>query len=124
MTDLGALALEISAQKWGWMSQRDVAALAELFHDDVVFVHMGATLDRTQELEVIESGRIQYREFDITETSVRTAGNTAIVLTTMTLASTGGGNDVSNPFVTTETYVDLGGSIRLVAMAFTRLLTP
>jgi hypothetical protein len=30
----------ISRQKWRWMADRDVEALAKLFHDEAVFVHM------------------------------------------------------------------------------------
>jgi hypothetical protein len=38
------------------MSERKVDALAELFHEKAVFVHMGGTTSREQELDVIRSG--------------------------------------------------------------------
>ena len=31
--------IDLSRQKWQWMSERDVAALDALFHADAVFVH-------------------------------------------------------------------------------------
>lgn len=43
----------LSKQKWRWMSQRNVDSLAALFHEKAVFVHMGATMSRDEELEVI-----------------------------------------------------------------------
>jgi hypothetical protein len=34
-----------------------------------------------------------------------------------------GGNEVTNPFVVTEVYVDYGGGWALASMSFTRLVT-
>ena len=47
------------------MSERKVDSLAALFHEDAVFVHMGATMSKSQELEVIKSGGIQYKNVEI-----------------------------------------------------------
>lgn len=47
--------LALSREKWRWMSERKVDTLAALFHDDAVFVHMGGTMSRNQELEVIKT---------------------------------------------------------------------
>jgi hypothetical protein len=46
--------LNLSKQKWDWMSERNVDALAALFHEQCMFVHMGATMSKTQELDVIK----------------------------------------------------------------------
>src|SRR5688572_12064939 len=40
--------LNLSREKWRWMSERKVDSLALLFHDEAVFVHMGATMSKTQ----------------------------------------------------------------------------
>lgn len=48
--------VKLSREKWRWMSERKVDALAELFHEKAVFVHMGGTMSREQELDVIRSG--------------------------------------------------------------------
>ncbi len=98
--------------------------LAALFHDEAVFVHMGATMSRNQELDVIKSGAIQYKRADIQEASVRFIGTTAIVLNRIRLLAVVGGNDVTNPFVVTEVYVQQGGVWRLASLSLTRLLTP
>lgn len=116
--------LSLSKQKWDWMSERNVDALAALFHEQSVFVHMGATMSKTQELDVIKSGQIQYKKADIQEASVRFFGSTAIVLTKMRLLAVVGGNEVTNPFMVTEVYVQEGGVRKLASLSFTRLLTP
>ena len=116
--------LNLSKQKWDWMSERNMDALAALFHEQCMFVHMGATMSKTQELDVIKSGRIQYKKADIEEASVRFFGSTAIVLTKMRLLAVVGGNEVTNPFMVTEVYVQEGGVRKLASLSFTRLLTP
>ena len=115
--------IELSKQKWDWMSAQDVAPLAALFNESAVFVHMGATFSKEEELDVIKTGRIHYRDVDIKDVSVRFIGSTAIVLTTLQLGSVVGGNEGSNPFVVTEVYVQQADAWTLASMSFTRLVT-
>lgn len=114
--------LALSRQKWLWMADRNVDALTDLFHDEAVFVHMGGTMSRDQELSVISSGGIHYKQADIHESSVRFVGSTAIVLNRITLLAVVGGNEVTNPFMVTEVYVPEDGGWRLGSLSFTRLL--
>src|SRR5688572_16748852 len=114
--------LALSKDKWGWMSDRKVDALEALFHEKAVFVHMGGTMSRAQELDVIKSGRIQYKKADIQEASVQVIGTTAIVLNRIRLLAVVGGNEVTNPFVVTEVYVQQDGKWSLAALSFTRTL--
>ena len=76
---------------------KNVDALEGLFHEKAVFVHMGGTMTRKQELDVIKSGNIQYKKADIQEASVRVIGSTAIVLNRIRLLAVVGGNEVTNP---------------------------
>jgi Domain of unknown function (DUF4440) len=94
--------INLSKQKWDWMSAQDVAPLAVLFNEAAVFVHMGATFSKEEELDVIKTGRIHYRDVELKDVSVRFIGSTAIVLTTLQLGSVVDGNEISNPFVVTE----------------------
>ena len=87
-------------------------------------VHMGGTMSKTQELDVIRSGTIQYKTAEIQETSVRFIGSTAILLNRIRLTAVVGGNEVVNPFVVTEVYVQKNGTWKLGSLSFTRLLTP
>src|SRR4051794_8870470 len=63
--------ISLSKAKWRWMSERKIDSLASLFHEQAVFVHMGGTMSKTQELDVIKSGMIQYKDVEIQEVSVR-----------------------------------------------------
>jgi hypothetical protein len=116
--------ISLSKDKWRWMSERKVDSLDALFHEKAVFVHMGATMTKTQELEVIKSGAIQYKTVEIQEASVRFIDKTAVLLNKIRLVAVVGGNEVTNPFMVTEVYVQQSGTWKLASLSFTRLLTP
>lgn len=115
--------INLSKQKWQWMSERKVDSLDALLHEKAVFVHMGATMTKTQELEVIKSGGIQYKTVEIQEASVRVIDKTAVLLNKIRLVAVVGGNEVTNPFMVTEVYVQQSGAWKLASLSFTRLLT-
>jgi hypothetical protein len=116
--------IQLSKEKWGWMAECQMESLAALFHDSSVFVHMGGSWGKEQELEIIKSGRIHYKQADIHEVSVNIIGPTAILLNRITLLAVVGGNEVTNPFMVTEVYVQQNGSWKLASLSFTKLLTP
>lgn len=116
--------ITLSKDKWKWMAERNVDALEKLFAEEAVFVHMGGTMSRAQELDVIKSGRIQYKDAQIQEVSVRFVGMTAILLNRIRLVAVVGGNEVVNPFTVTEVYVKVDGAWKLGSLSFTRMMTP
>jgi Domain of unknown function (DUF4440) len=116
--------INLSKEKWLWMSARKVDSLDALFHENAVFVHMGGNMSKDQELNVIKSGGIHYKKADIHEVSVNIIGTTAILVNRITLLAVVGGNEVTNPFTVTEVYVQQDGSWKLASLSFTRLLTP
>lgn len=122
--DLEQEVINLSKEKWRWMSERDIDALDALFDEQSVFVHMGGSWGKEQELGIIKSGGIHYKEADIHEVSVNVIGATAILLNRITLLAVVGGNEVTNPFVVTEVYVRQDNGWKLGALSFTRLLTP
>jgi hypothetical protein len=116
--------INLSKEKWRWMSERKADSLDALFHEKAVFVHMGGTMTKEQELDVIKSGGIHYKKADIHEVSVNIIGTTAILLNRITLLAVVGGSEVTNPFVVTEVYVQQSGTWMLASLSFTRLLNP
>jgi len=102
--------IDLSKEKWRWMSERKVDSLAALFHEKSVFVHMGGFWGKERELDVIKSGGIHYKNADIHEVLVNIIGTTAILLNRITLLAVVGGNEVTNPFVVTEVYVQQSGT--------------
>lgn len=116
--------IQLSKNKWDWMSSKDVEKLEKLFDEKSVFVHMGGSWGKQQELDVIKSGGIWYKKADIHETSVNIIENTAIILTKMDLIAVVGGNEVTNPFIVTEVFVKKGGTWKLGSLSFTKTMTP
>jgi len=116
--------LDLSRTKWRWMADRQVDSLAALFDDQAMFVHMGGSWGKDQEIEIIRSGRIHYKHAEIFEASVRFIGATAILLNRIRLDAVVGGNEVTNPFMVTEVYVQENGTWKLGSLSFTRLMTP
>jgi Domain of unknown function (DUF4440) len=115
--------IDLSKEKWRWMSERKVDTLDALFHEKSVFVHMGGSWGKEQELDVIKSGGIHYKKADIHEVSVNIIGTTAILLNRITLLAVVGGNEVTNPFMVTEVYMQQDGNWKLASLSFTKLLT-
>ncbi len=116
--------INLSKEKWQWMSDKNVDVLNNLFHEKAVFVHMGGSWGKEQEINVIKSGGIWYKKADIHDVSVNIIDNTAILLNRIDLLAVVGGNEVTNPFMVTEVYVKQNGSWKLGSLSFTRLLTP
>ena len=116
--------INLSKQKWQWMSDKNVDTLDALFHEKSVYVHMGGSWGKEQELTIIKSGGIHYKQADIHEVSVNIMGTTAILLNRITLLAVVGGNEVINPFMVTEVYVQQEGSWKLGSLSFTKLLAP
>lgn len=114
--------INLSKDKWRWMAECNIDSLDALFHKEAVFVHMGGVMSKKQELDVIKSGGIHYKHAAIQETSVRFVGNTAIILDKIRLTAVVGGNEVVNPFMVTEIYIQENGKWKLGSLSFTRLL--
>jgi hypothetical protein len=123
-TDLEQEVIHLSKQKWDWMAERNVETLDALFHEKSVFVHMGGSWGKAQELDIIKSGGIHYKKADIHEVSVEIIDNMAILLNRITLLAVVGENEVTNPFMVTEVYVQQEVNWKLASLSFTRLLTP
>lgn len=116
--------ISLSREKWRWMADRNVDTLAKLFDEKAIFVHMGGTMTKDQELGIIKSGGIHYKQADIEEVSVKFIDNTAILLNKIRLLAVVGGKEVINPFSVTEVYVNRNGKWMMGSMSFTKLITP
>lgn len=115
--------IQLSKQKWQWMADKNVEQLTPLFDDKSVFVHMGGSWGKKQEINNIQSGGIHYKKADIHEVSVNIIGNTAILLNKITLLAVVGGNEVTNPFIVTEVYVKENEIWKLGSLSFTKIMT-
>lgn len=116
--------INLSKQKWLWMADKNVDSLNTLFDEKSVFVHMGGSWGKNQEINIIKSGGIWYKQAEIQESSVQIIGNTAILLNKIRLTAIVGGNEVINPFVVTEVYIRQNDNWKLGSLSFTKLMTP
>ena len=122
-TDLNTIE-KLSKDKWQWMAEKNVEELDKLFDEKSMFVHMGGSWGKQQELDVIKTGNIWYKKAEVYSVTVNFIGNTAILLNDIDLEAVVGGNTVVNPFMVTEVYVKENGVWRMGSLTFSRLMRP
>ena len=113
--------IELSKQKWNWMSEKQADSLILLFDAKCDFVHMGGTWGKDREIDIIKSGFIWYKKAEVYSTSVKVFGNTAILLSDIDLVAVVGKNDAINPFMVTEIYVKENSKWKLAQLTFSHL---
>ena len=116
--------INLSKDKWQWMADKNTDKLADLFLEVAMFVHMGGSWGKQQEVDIIKSGGIWYKKADIHDVTVNIIDNTAILLNRITLLAVVGDNEVTNPFMVTEVYIKQNGTWKMGSLSFSRLLTP
>ena len=116
--------LELSSAKWKWMADKNVDSLKGLFTEKCVFVHMGGSWGKEQELATIQGGGIWYKKAVVYGASVNFFGNTAILLNDIDLLAVVGGNEVTHAFMVTEVYVKEQGKWEMGSLTFSTLLRP
>ncbi len=116
--------INLSKQKWNWMADKNIDSLNILFDEKSMFVHMGGSWGKTQELATIKSGGIWYKKAAVYAVIVNIIGNTAILLNDIDLEALVGGNTVTNPFMVTEVYFKENGKWKMGSLTFSHLLRP
>lgn len=116
--------IALSKAKWEWMADKKADTLAALFHEKSMFVHMGGSWGKEQEINVIKSGGIWYKKAEVYSASVNIIGNTAILLNDIDLVAVVGNNEVINPFMVTEVYIKEAGKWKMGSLTFSRLMRP
>lgn len=113
-----AIVLQISKDKWLWMSDKNVDKLKELFDPKAKFVHMSGTWKTDEELEIIKTGSIWYKDAKVKDTAIEISGKTAIVWNRITLVANVRGSDVSTEFTVTEVYQKQKKAWKMLALTF------
>lgn len=116
--------INLSKEKWQWMSDKNAEVLNNLFHEKAMFVHMGGSWGKEQEVNIIKGGMIWYKKAEIHDVTVNIIDNTAILLNRIDLLAVVGGNEVTNPFMVTEVYIKQEGKWKLGSLSFSHLMTP
>ena len=116
--------INLSKDKWQWMADKNTDKLADLFLEKAMFVHMGGSWGKEQEVNIIKGGGIWYKKADIHDVTVNIIDNKAILLNRITLLAVVGDNEVTNPFMVTEVYIKQNGTWKMGSLSFSSLLTP
>ena len=114
--------VEFSKRIWEAIQKEDVDFLIKNVHQDAVFVHMGVTLTRDGEIDVIKTGNIIYKNIDFQEVTVKSMKSTVVVLNKIRLTAIVGGKEVVNPFVVTEVYTHIDDMLKLATLSFTKIV--
>jgi hypothetical protein len=110
--------IDLSKEKWQWMADKNVDKLAPLFHDKSKFVHMSGTWKKDEELDIIKTGSIWYKQADVHDVAVELVDDTAILWNRITLTANVRGNDVVTEFTVTEVYKKQNKEWKLLALTF------
>ena len=73
---------------------------------------------------MIKAGNIWYKKAEVYGASVNRIGNAAILLNDIDLIAVVGGNEVINPFMVTEVYINQNGKWKMGSLTFSRLIRP
>ena len=110
--------IQLSMDKWQWMSDKDVDKLDKLFDSKAKFVHMSGTWKKDEELDIIKTGRIWYKKATVKDTAIEIVGNTAIVWNRITLDAVVREQIAVTEFTVTEVYQKQGKDWKLLALTF------
>ncbi|MBP6181645.1 nuclear transport factor 2 family protein [Flavobacterium sp.] len=110
--------IQLSKDKWLWMADKDVAKLEPLFDNKSKFVHMSGTWKKDEELEIIKTGSIWYKNAKIHDTAIEIFKKTAIIWNRITLQAVVRGSEVTTEFTVTEVYQKQGKDWKLLDLTF------
>lgn len=104
----------LSEAKWRWATDGQLDRLADLFDDELVFVHLNGHITSKQEwMSELLSRRFVYNQIEPRKTSVCAFGDAAVVVGRGRFTVNGG---LLFNFVCTEVYAKRGGQWKLVSL--------
>jgi hypothetical protein len=110
--------IQLSKDKWQWMADKNVDKLEPLFDEKAKFVHMSGTWKKAEELDIIKTGSIWYKNATVHDTAVEFFGKTAIVWSRITLVAEVRGSEVKTEFTVTEVFQKKGKTWKLLDLTF------
>ncbi|MDD3141904.1 MAG: nuclear transport factor 2 family protein [Lachnospiraceae bacterium] len=113
---------DISEKIWNAIIYDKVEQLEKYVHEEAVFVHMGVTLKRDNEIAIMKEGRINIQTVEFQEKTIQQMESTVVLLNKVKMTAIVGGKEVENPFVVTEVYTISEDTIKLASMSYTRIL--
>ncbi|MBK8958036.1 MAG: nuclear transport factor 2 family protein [Proteobacteria bacterium] len=73
--------MALETRRYAAMTSNSLDALADLFHDDMIYTHSSGVVDtKASYLEALRSGRTRYLEVEQIEQTVKLLGEVALVI--------------------------------------------
>lgn len=113
----------LSEKIWQAKLANAMEPVKDLIADKAHFVHMGITLDKEGELEVLDSRKFVYQDVQVLEQVLEDFGQTAVLYKKLVLKAVVKGTPVENPFVVTEIFSKTEQGWQLVTECYTRIAT-
>jgi hypothetical protein len=114
--------IELDRQRMTSMAEKDVAALAKILSDDLVYTHSSARLDTKQSLiGGMESGSTVYTSIEPSEVVAQDLGDAVVLTGVAAISVNSGGNANSFRVRFTDVYANKGGQWQMVTWQSTKL---
>ena len=111
MSDPVAEVTACEDRRWEAMIAKDVAALGELFADELSYTHSNASVDtKASYLKAIEDRVFDYRSADRTDTQTTVIGDTALITGRARIGVVARGNELELDARYTVVWVRRGGA--------------
>lgn len=105
----------ISAEKFRWKTERQIDRVADLFDDDLIFVHLnGHITSKRNWIAQLRSGRFIYHVIEVKKVSAKVYGETAVLVGKAEFTVGMGDGRSKYPLVYTEVYTRRDGFWKLV----------
>jgi ketosteroid isomerase-like protein len=107
--------LELSTEKFRWKTARQIDRVADLFDDEIIFVHLNGHISSKKEwIDQLRSGRFIYNVIKVKEASAKSYGDTTVLVGKAEFTVTMGGSKSKYDLVYTEVYAKKADSWKLV----------
>jgi len=107
---------DVHLKKFQWLADKQIDSLATLLHDDVFYIHSnGWQESKSEVIENIKSGKLNYSDVKVHESHVRLMDKTAVVTGKGTFYVTMEGKPYEFNLFYTEVYVISSAGINLIS---------
>jgi Domain of unknown function (DUF4440) len=114
--------MQMETERFAAMVRRDVSALEPMLGDDLIYCHShGECETKTEFLETIRSGRLEYRAIEVLQMRPRVAGDAVVVNGSIGLQGVADGQTRNMRVAFTDVYARRKGRWQLIAWQSTRL---
>jgi ketosteroid isomerase-like protein len=114
--------IELDAKRMQAMAEKDIATLAAVLADDLIYTHSTARLDtKSSLLGAMESGATVYTQVTPSEVKAQDCGDAVVLTGVARIGVTSNGKPNAFTVRFTDVYANRGGAWQMVAWQSTRL---